>query len=138
VTARTDALAVNGLADAIERAKMSRDTGADAVFIEAPSSIAELEAIAAALPDVPLVANMVETGKTPLLTPQELAQLGFRLVVSPVTAMFSAVHAMQQALATLRDRGSLRDHLAWLASFGDFTDLVGLPSIAEQDARYRS
>jgi 2,3-dimethylmalate lyase len=138
VTARTDALAVNGLADAIERAKMSRDIGADAVFIEAPASIAELEAIAAALPDVPLVANMVETGRTPLLTPQELAQLGFRLVVSPVTAMFSAVHAMQQALATLRDRGSLRDHLAWLASFGDFTDLVGLPSIAEQDARYRS
>jgi 2-methylisocitrate lyase-like PEP mutase family enzyme len=138
VTARTDALAVNGLADAIERAKMSRDTGVDAVFIEAPGSIAELEAVAAALPDVTLVANMVETGRTPLLTPQELGQLGFRLVLSPVTALFSVVHAMQQALATLRDRGSLRGHLAGLVSFDDFTDVVGLASIAEQDARYRT
>jgi 2-methylisocitrate lyase-like PEP mutase family enzyme len=138
VTARTDALAVNGLADAIERAKMSRDTGVDAVFVEAPGSIAELEAIAAALPDVVLVANMVETGKTPLLTPQELGQLGFRLVVSPVTAMFAAVNAVQRALATLRDRGSLRDHLDGLVAFADFTDLVGLAAIAEQDERYRS
>jgi 2-methylisocitrate lyase-like PEP mutase family enzyme len=138
VTARTDALAVNGLADAVERAKMARDTGVDAVFIEAPGSIAELEAVAAALPDVTLVANMVETGRTPLLTPQELGQLGFRLVLSPVTALFSVVHAMQQALATLRDRGSLRGHLAGLVSFDDFTDVVGLASIAEQDARYRT
>ena len=138
VTARTDALAVNGLADAIERAKMSRDTGVDAVFIEAPGSIAELEAVAAALPDVTLVANMVETGRTPLLTPQELGQLGFRLVLSPVTALFSVVHAMRHALATLRDRGSLRGHLAGLVSFDDFTDVVALSSIAEQDARYRT
>jgi 2-methylisocitrate lyase-like PEP mutase family enzyme len=138
VTARTDALAVNGLADAIERARMSRDTGVDAVFIEAPGSIDDLEAIAAALPDVVLVANMVETGRTPLLTPRELVQLGFRLVVSPVTAMFAAVHAMQRALTILHDRGSLRDDLDVLLGFEDFTDLVGLPAIADQDARYRS
>ena len=55
-----------------------------------------------------------------------------------MTAMFAAVHAMQQALATLHDRGSLRDHLDGLVAFDDFTDLVGLPAIAEQDARYRS
>lgn len=138
VTARTDALAVNGLADAIERGKMSRDTGVDAVFIEAPGSIADFEEIAAALPDITLVANMVERGRTPLLTPQELGELGFRLVVSPVTAMFGAVHAMQQTLAILRDEGSLRDHLDRLVTFDGFTDLVGLPAIAEQDGRYRS
>jgi len=138
VTARTDALAVNGLTDAIERAKMARDIGVDAVFVEAPGSIAELEAVAAALPDVVLVANMVETGKTPLLTPDELGQLGFRLVVSPVTAMFAAVHAVQRALTILHDHGSLRDHLDGLVAFEDFTALVGLAAIAEQDDHYRS
>ena len=74
---------------------------------------------------------MVETGQTPLLTPEELGHLGFQLVVSPVTAMFAAVHAVQQALATLHDRGSLRDHLDGLVAFEDFTDLVGLATIAE-------
>jgi 2,3-dimethylmalate lyase len=138
VTARTDALAVNGLNDAIDRARMSRDTGVDAVFVEAPRSVTDLEAIAAALPDVVLVANMVETGKTPLLTPQELGQLGFQLVVSPVTAMFAAVHAVQQALAILHDRGSLRDHLDGLVVFDEFTDLVGLAAIVELDDDYRS
>jgi 2-methylisocitrate lyase-like PEP mutase family enzyme len=138
VTARTDALAVNGLANAIERAKMSRDAGVDAVFVEAPRSIDDLQAIADALPDVVLVANMVETGRTPLLTPRELGQLGFRLVVSPVTAMFAAVKAVQRVLGILHDRGSLRDDLDALAAFEDFTDLVGLPAIAEQDSRYRS
>ncbi|HWM20491.1 MAG TPA: isocitrate lyase/phosphoenolpyruvate mutase family protein [Ilumatobacteraceae bacterium] len=138
VGARTDALAVNGIGDAIERAKMSRDTGVDAVFIEAPASIDDLEAIAAALPDVVFVANMVETGRTPLPTPRELSQLGFRLVVSPVTAMFAAVQAMQRALTILHARGSLRDDLDALVVFEDFTDLVGLPAIAEEDVRYRS
>ena len=82
---------------------------------------------------------MVETGKTPLLTPHELGQLGFRLVVSPVTAMFAAVHpAVQRALAILHDHGSLRDHLDGLVAFEDFTDLVGLAAIAEQDDHYRT
>jgi 2,3-dimethylmalate lyase len=138
VTARTDALAVNGLADAIERARRARDTGVDAVFVEAPRSVDDLEAIAGAVPDVVLVANMVETGKTPLLTPQELGQLGLRFVVSPVTAMFAAVHAVQRALAILHDRGSLRDDLDGLVAFEDFTELVGLAAIVEADDRYRS
>ena len=139
VTARTDALAVNGLGDAIERAKMSRDTGVDAVFVEAPASIDDLEAIAAALPDVVLVANMVETGRTPLLTPHELGQLGFRLVVSPVTrdvrrrprdagrrSRSSAIAAASATTSTC----SSRSRTSPISS--------GLPAIAEQDARYRS
>ncbi|MGH9134223.1 MAG: isocitrate lyase/PEP mutase family protein [Ilumatobacteraceae bacterium] len=138
VTARTDALAVNGLDDAIERAKMARDTGADAVFVEAPASVAELEAIASALPDVTLVANMVESGRTPLLTPGELADLGYRFVVAPVAAMFGAVHAMRRVFTILAEHGTLRDDLDHLVTFDDFTELVGLPVIAEIDARYRS
>ncbi len=121
VTARTDARAAVSLDDAIERARMARDAGVDAVFVEAPESIAELEAISAALPGITLVANMVETGRTPLLTPGELADLGFTLIVSPLSALFAATKALRDSLAVLRREGSLRDHLDQLVDFDDFT-----------------
>lgn len=126
VTARTDARAVVSLEEAITRAKMARDLGVDAVFVEAPQSVAEMEAISAALPGTVLVANMVEKGKTPLLTPAELADLGFSLVVSPLSGLLSAARALGDAYATLRRDGSMRDHLDGLTSFDDFTGLVGL------------
>jgi 2,3-dimethylmalate lyase len=136
VTARTDARAAAGLDEAIERAKMARDSGADAVFVEAPESIGELEAIAAALPDVTLVANMVETGRTPLLTPVELAELGFVFVVSPLTALLTVARAVRESLSVLRDEGSLRDHLDLVSSFDDFTGLVGLDAVRAIEERY--
>ena len=138
VTARTDARAAVSLDDAIERARMARDAGVDAVFVEAPESIAELEAISAALPGTTLVANMVETGKTPLLTPGELADLGFTLIVSPLTALFAATKALRDSLAVLRREGSLRDHLDQLVDFDDFTRVVDLDGHAALDARYRA
>ncbi|MBU6317369.1 MAG: isocitrate lyase/PEP mutase family protein [Acidobacteria bacterium] len=136
VTARTDARAAVSLHEALERGRAARDLGVDAVFVEAPESIAELEAIAAALPDVTLVANMVETGRTPLLTPTELADLGFLLVVSPLSALFSMVHAMREALRLLHDEGSLRGHLDRLVAFDDFTAVVGLPAHLEMEQRF--
>jgi methylisocitrate lyase len=137
VTARTDARAAVGLDDAIERARMARDIGVDALFVEAPESVAELEAIAAALPDVTLVANMIETGKTPLLTPKELADLGFTLIVSPLSLLYTAVAAMQEALGRLRIEGTLRDHLDALVDFDAFGRLVDLDAHYARDARYR-
>jgi len=136
VTARTDARAAVSLHEALERGRAARDLGVDAVFVEAPESIAELEAIAAALPDVTLVANMVETGRTPLLTPTELADLGFLLVVSPLSALFSMVHAMRESLRLLHDEGSLRGHLDRLVAFDDFTAVVGLPAHLEMEQRF--
>jgi 2-methylisocitrate lyase-like PEP mutase family enzyme len=138
VTARTDARAALGLIDAIERGKMARDAGADAVFVEAPESVAELEQIAAALPDVTLVANMVETGRTPLLTPAELADLGFRLIVSPVSGLFTMVAALRSTFATLHDVGTMRDHLDRLVDFADFGGIVGLDEQYEIEDRYRT
>ena len=136
ITARTDARAMNGLDDALERAKMARDLGVDAVFIEAPESVAELERIAAELRDVTLVANMVETGKTPLLTPTELAELGFHLIVSPLSGLFTMVHAIRESLALLRTEGSLRSHLDRLVAFDDFGALVGLGDQFALEQRY--
>jgi 2-methylisocitrate lyase-like PEP mutase family enzyme len=136
ITARTDARAVYGLDEAIERARMARDTGVDALFVEAPASVAELEAIASALSGVTLVANMVEAGRTPLLTPAELAGLGFGLVVSPVSGLFAATAALRRAYGLLAAGGTLRDHLELLVSFDDFTALVGTVEDDEIESRY--
>jgi 2-methylisocitrate lyase-like PEP mutase family enzyme len=137
VTARTDARAVISLNEAIERAKMARDTGVDALFVEAPESVADMEAIATALPDITLVANMVEKGKTPLLTPAELAALGFRLVVSPLSLLLASTQAMTRAAQQLGESGTLRDHLSEIAPFDAFTDLVGLPEHIASEKGYR-
>lgn len=129
VTARTDARAVVGLDEAIERGRAAADLGVDAVFIEAPRSRAEFEAIAVALDNrgVTLVANMVEGGKSPLLSVAELADMGFALVINPLTALLSMVPAIRASFAELRAQGTVRDRLETLAGFDDFTSIVGLP-----------
>ena len=136
VTARTDARAAVSLDEAIERGKMARDLGVDAVFVEAPQSLAELDAIASAIDGVTLVANMVEKGKTPLLTPGELAERGFRLIVSPLSILLAATRAMVDAAAHLQADGTMRDRLDDLSSFDGFTDLVGLPEHRSIEQRF--
>lgn len=134
VTARTDARAVLGLDEAISRGRAAAELGADAVFLEAPESTAELEQIADAFAGfdsagggpLTLVANMIETGRTPLLSPAELAELGFRLVVSPLSGLFSAARALAVAYATLHHEGTLRGHLDRLISFDEFAAVVDL------------
>ncbi|RPI10376.1 MAG: isocitrate lyase/PEP mutase family protein [Actinobacteria bacterium] len=138
VTARTDARAAIGLDEAISRARAAADVGVDAVFVEAPESIDELEQIAAALPGVVRVANMVETGKTPLLTPAELHDLGFDLIVSPLSGLFSATKALRDTLATLRAKGTLRDDLDRLVEFDAFGAIVELDRHFTLDAKYRA
>lgn len=108
LVARTDARAVLGLDEAIERAKAAVDLGADATFVEAPESVAELERIGSEVPG-PKVANMLEFGRTPLLTPQELGQLGFHLIVNPLSALLAAARAIRDAYSLLRSSGTLRD-----------------------------
>jgi 2-methylisocitrate lyase-like PEP mutase family enzyme len=128
VTARTDARAPLGLDEAIRRGRRAADVGVDAVFIEAPESMVELEQIAAEIEGRVLVANMVERGRTPLLSVDELDRLGFRLVVSPLSGLFRAVRALQAAFDDLRSEGSLQAHLDDLVGFEEFTDLVDLPA----------
>lgn len=127
LTARTDARAVVSLDEAITRGKIAADLGVDAVFVEAPQSIDEMERIAVAIPGVTLVANMVEKGKTPLLTPAELAGLGFSLIVSPLSGLLAATKALGDAYSHLRSAGTMRDVLGDITGFDEFTDLVGLP-----------
>ena len=138
VTARTDARAAIGLDEAISRARAAIGVGVDAVFVEAPESLEELERIAAALPGVVRVANMVETGKTPLLTPAELHDLGFDLIVSPLSGLFSATKALRDTLALLRTKGTLRDDLDRLVEFDAFGAIVELDRHFTLDEKYRA
>jgi methylisocitrate lyase len=137
LVARTDARAAVGLDEAIARGQAARDLGVDAVFIEAPESAAELEQIAAAIPG-PKVANMVEHGRTPLLSPAELHQLGFDLIVTPLAGLLAGAKAMQDIYSLLHDEGTLRDHLDKLMPFDDFNEVVELDRHYELDKRFSS
>ena len=136
VTARTDARAAVGLDEACERARMAADLGVDAVFVEAPESPEEMEAIAAATPGCIRVANMIEGGRTPLRTPGELHDLGFDLVVSPLTGLLAAARQMTEAYRVLHERGTLRDHLDLVLAFDDFNPLVDLDHHYGLERRY--
>jgi 2-methylisocitrate lyase-like PEP mutase family enzyme len=136
VVARTDARAAVSLEEACERARMAADLGVDAVFVEAPESVAELEALAAAVPGVVRVANMIEAGRTPLLTPGELHDLGYDLVVSPLTGLFAATRALVEAYRVLAEEGSLRGHLDLVTGFDEFGAIVDLESHYDLEARY--
>ena len=136
VVARTDARAAVGLEEAIERARMAADLGVDAVFVEAPESAEEMEAVAEATPGLVRVANMIEAGRTPLLTPPELHDLGFDLVVSPLTGLFAAAKAVGDAYRVLAREGSLRDHLELVTTFDDFNKVVDLDEHYRLEARY--
>ncbi|MGH9281554.1 MAG: isocitrate lyase/PEP mutase family protein [Acidimicrobiales bacterium] len=136
VTARTDARAAVGLEEACERARMAADLGVDAVFVEAPESPEEMEAIAKATPGCVRVANMIEGGRTPLRTPAELHDLGFDLIVSPLTGLLAAARQMRLAYARLKERGTLRDDLDLVLSFDEFSPVVDLDHHYEVEARY--
>jgi 2,3-dimethylmalate lyase len=126
--ARTDARAVEGLDAALERARRYREAGADALFVEAPETEQEIEAVAAAFPDVPLVFNWVDGGKTPQLRLERIRDLGFALVIYPVTTLFAAARAVADVLDRLGEHE--------VPSFDAFTDMIGLPEMRALEARF--
>lgn len=130
IIARTDARATLGLDEAIRRGRSYYEAGADIVFIEAPQSVDELKAIAAAFPDVPLFANMIEGGKTPCLSQRELQELGFKIVVYPLSGLFAATQAMLKCWQYLKEHGTTNNQ-AEVVDFQHFEKLIDV-------AKYRS
>jgi methylisocitrate lyase len=135
IVARTDARQPLGLDAAIERCLAYREAGADALFVEAPQSVDELEAIASALPG-PLVANMIERGATPQLSRSELEQLGFALIVCPLAGLFAAAKAVSDVLTELRDEETTAGALDSMLGFDELNELVGLEGRYADEARY--
>jgi 2,3-dimethylmalate lyase len=136
IIARTDARAVEGLERAIERARLYREAGADALFIEAVTSEAEAEAVARAFPGVPLLFNWAEGGKTPPISLDRLKALGYRIVIFPISTLLAATAAMRGILREIAEAGTPASALRDLPGFGEFLDFIGLPEVREAEQRY--
>lgn len=136
IIARTDARAVDGLAAALERARIYREHGADILFVEAPQSQQEIEAVARAFPDAPLLFNYAEGGKTPPVSHQLLRELGFKLVIFPISTLLVTTAAMRSALAQIKVEGTPINLLPSLVAFNEFLDFIGMPEIRELDRRF--
>jgi 2-methylisocitrate lyase-like PEP mutase family enzyme len=134
VMARTDARATDGLEEALWRAKAFADLGADIVFVEAPRDEAEMARICAEVP-APQMANMVEGGDTPILPPERLEALGYRIAAYPLTLLSAAMKAMEQALSEM---AAGRHPDALLKDFADLREAVGFEDYYRDEDRYKS
>jgi carboxyvinyl-carboxyphosphonate phosphorylmutase len=138
VIARTDAVAVSGVAEAVSRARAYAEAGADVLFVEAPTSESDIEAVASELSGVaPLVFNWAEGGRTPPLPLERIAELGFSLVIYPIGTLLAATAGIRSLLATLKADGTPVAALGGLPTFDEFTGLVGLPEVQELEQRFR-
>jgi 2-methylisocitrate lyase-like PEP mutase family enzyme len=138
IIARTDAIGVEGFDKAIERAILYRDAGADMLFVEAPKTHAELKRIAPALGDVPLMANMVEGGKTPVLAAAELEALGFALVIFPGGIVRALGHMASEYYASLAAHGTSEPFRNRMLDFTGLNELIGTPELLAAGKRYEA
>jgi 2-methylisocitrate lyase-like PEP mutase family enzyme len=136
IIARTDANAVHGFEDALQRGKAYQEAGADLIFIEAPRSVTELQAIKQTFPGIPLLFNWAESGKTPLLTLDEIHTLGFKLVIFPVSLLFAATHSMLELLQLFKQGHVSTAFASHMVTFSQFTDHVGLPEVQRLERQY--
>lgn len=125
IMARTDALAVNGLDDALERAALYRETGADLLFVEAPETVEQMRRICREL-DAPCLANNLDTGRTPCLSSAELQTIGYAAVAWPVAATYTIAQTLTELFAELARTGDSRVCQERMMTFEAFNDLVGL------------
>jgi 2-methylisocitrate lyase-like PEP mutase family enzyme len=134
IIARTDAREVYGMDEALRRGERYARAGADGLFIEAPESVAELELIGQKLAGVPLMANMLEGGRTPILRPAELETLGFRIVIYGISLLMRSVKVMRDSLEDIRS-GELK-MVGTGVGFEEYKNIVGFKQWADLENRY--
>ncbi len=135
IMARTDALAVHGIEDAIERACHYREAGADLIFVEAPQTIEDMRRINREI-DAPTLANIIEGGLTPEISVKELEAMGFNLVTYATTVTYTVTKAIFEVMRELHSRGSTASMRHRMSSFDEFNEFVGLSSLRELENRY--
>ena len=133
VIARTDARSVNGIQDAIERANLYIEAGADMIFTEAPESKEEFKQFRKNVKG-PLLANMTEFGKSPLLTVEELKEIGYNAVIFPLTAFRVSLKAMERTYSHIMSTGTQRDYIDNLMTRADFYEAIGYNQYEKEDA----
>jgi 2,3-dimethylmalate lyase len=135
IMARTDALVIHGIDDAIERMHRYLEAGADMAFIEAPSTVEEMRRITAAF-RAPSMANMVPGGRTPLLPAKELERLGFACVAHPTALTYAIAKTAAGLLEYLQRNGTTAGLEDRMLSFTEFNEAVGLPAVRAREERY--
>ena len=135
IMARTDARGPHGLDDALRRCDAFLEAGADILFLEAPRDEAELARVAQTFPGTPLLANMVVDGKTKLLPPAVLQQMGYRIAIYTVDALFAVVRTLETTYARVVAGGA--DDPAARVGFKEYNDVVGLPDYLARAERYK-
>jgi 2-methylisocitrate lyase-like PEP mutase family enzyme len=138
IIARTDAIAVEGFEAALERAHLYAEAGADVLFVEAPQSLEQMKAICAALPNTSLLANMVEGGKTPLLTCDQLSEMGFGLVIAPGSMVRAHAFMAREFLSQLKTDGTTAGFRDRMLNFTQINELLGLPELIEAGKRFET
>ena len=136
IIARTDARTTLGLDEALRRGEAYARAGADILFIESPETQEEMQQIGKTFPNHPLIANMVEKGRTPVLSKAELEQLGYKIAIFPVTALLASVQAMTQVYEHFKDSGSSINNPVDLYDFGDLSKLMGFEDVWEFEKRF--
>ena len=137
IIARTDARAAEGLQEAIDRAHAYHEAGADVLFIEAPRSVDELKLIRKSFDlNIPLLANMVEGGKTPVKTANDLKSLGFNIVIFPGGAVRAATFQLQEYYAGLLKNGSNSEFSKKMHNFDSLNSVIGTPELLKIGKKY--
>jgi methylisocitrate lyase len=136
ITARTDALETHGIDEAIRRARLYKESGATVLFVEGPRSVEELRRIGGELPP-PLAVNLIEGGRTPLCSLEQLAEMGFFSVGFVLSGLYAAARALQETYAEIRRAGSATALGDRLMAFDEFNTLIGVEERFAEDERYR-
>lgn len=139
INARTDAIAIYGVEEAARRGNAYAEAGADLIFVEAPNSLGDIKYVIKNI-KAPVSINMTDGGKTPIATIKQLQEWGAARVSIPVTAVFAAAKAVENAMKIILDEGvsPTVNHPETVYTFKEFTDLVGLPKIIEMGEKYSS
>lgn len=136
IMARTDAIAVNGVEDAIDRAFAYYEAGADIIFVEAPNTVEQLRQITSSLKGIPQVINLVEGGKTPLISLKEAEEIGFKIMLCANTALRSAIKGITESLRILKVEGSQENLLPLICTWEERQSLFKLGQIKEWEKKY--
>ena len=136
IIARTDAIAVEGFGPAIERAALYAEAGADILFVEAPESLDQMHRLVDILSGTPLLANMVEGGKTPIISAVELEAVGFRLAIFPGGAVRALAHQLQGYFSSLVAHGTTAPFKARMFDFDGLNGVLGTSAILERGKSY--
>jgi carboxyvinyl-carboxyphosphonate phosphorylmutase len=135
IIARTDARTVHGIGEALERAKAYEEAGADILFVESPESIEEMKQITSSF-KIPVLANMVEGGRTPFLPVQDLESLGYDLVIFPTASTYLVTKAVTRLMTVLKETGTTASLIPEMITFEEFNGLIGLTKIREIESIY--